>query len=90
MKVLYVRVSSVFGQNTDRQKTNEKEFELVIEDKCSGSIPFFNREGGKKILTLIEKGMIESISCHSIDRCAPGTRQAAPLPRRHTHPHQHS
>lgn len=69
MKVLYVRVSSVFGQNTDRQKTNEKEYDLLIEDKCSGSIPFFNREGGKKILTLIEKGMVDSISCHSIDRC---------------------
>lgn len=69
MKVLYVRVSSVFGQNTDRQKINETEFDLVVEDKCSGSIPFFNREGGKKILTLIEKGMVESISCHSIDRC---------------------
>ncbi len=69
MKVLYVRVSSVFGQNTDRQKINEKEFNLVVEDKCSGSIPFFQREGGKKILTLIEKGMVDSISCHSIDRC---------------------
>jgi DNA invertase Pin-like site-specific DNA recombinase len=69
MKVLYVRVSSVFGQNTDRQKTNEKEFDLVIEDKCSGAIPFFHREGGQKILTLIEKGIVDSISCHSIDRC---------------------
>ena len=69
MKVLYVRVSSVFGQNTDRQKTNEKEFDLVVEDKCSGAIPFFQRDGGKKILTLIEKGMITSVSVHSIDRC---------------------
>jgi DNA invertase Pin-like site-specific DNA recombinase len=69
MKVLYVRVSSVFGQNTDRQKTNEKEFDMVVEDKCSGAIPFFQREGGKKILTLIEKGMITSVSVHSIDRC---------------------
>jgi DNA invertase Pin-like site-specific DNA recombinase len=69
MKVLYVRVSSVFGQNTDRQKINEKEFSLVVEDKCSGAIPFFQREGGKKILTMIEKGMVTSISVHSIDRC---------------------
>ncbi len=69
MKVLYVRVSSVFGQNTDRQKTNEKEFDMVVQDKCSGVIPFFQREGGKKILTLIEKGMITSVSVHSIDRC---------------------
>jgi DNA invertase Pin-like site-specific DNA recombinase len=56
MKVLYVRVSSVFGQNTDRQKTNEKEFDMVVEDKCSGAIPFFQR-------------MITSVSVHSIDRC---------------------
>lgn len=56
MKVLYVRVSTL-DQKTDRQKNDQKEFDLVIEDKCSGSSPFFNREGGKKILTLIEKGM---------------------------------
>ena len=68
MKVLYVRVSTL-DQNTDRQKNDSKEFDLVIEDKCSGGIPLFNREGGKKILTLIEKGMVDSISCHSIDRC---------------------
>ena len=52
MKVLYVRVSTL-DQNTDRQKNDSKEFDLVIEDKCSGGIPLFNREGGKKILTLI-------------------------------------
>jgi len=68
MKVLYVRVSSL-DQKTDQQKNESKEFNLVVEDKCSGSIPFFQREGGKKILTLIEKGMVDSISCHSIDRC---------------------
>ena len=68
MKVLYVRVSTL-DQNTDRQKNDSKEFELVIEDKCSGAIPFFQREGGKKILSLIEKRIITSISVHSIDRC---------------------
>jgi len=68
MKVLYVRVSTL-DQKTDRQKSDQKEFDLLIEDKCSGSTPFFQREGGKKILTLIEKGMVDSISCHSIDRC---------------------
>jgi DNA invertase Pin-like site-specific DNA recombinase len=39
MKVLYTRVSSV-DQKTDRQRINEKDFDLVIEDKCSGSIRF--------------------------------------------------
>jgi DNA invertase Pin-like site-specific DNA recombinase len=52
MKVYYVRVSTV-DQKTNRQRINEKEFDLVIEDKCSGSIPFFERDGGKKILNLL-------------------------------------
>jgi DNA invertase Pin-like site-specific DNA recombinase len=68
MKVLYVRVSSVIGQNTERQKIKEKEFDLVVEDKCSGSIPFFEREGGKKIKQLLDKKMITSLSVWTIDR----------------------
>ena len=68
MKVLYVRVSSVIGQNTDRQKIKEKEFDLVVEDKCSGSIPFFEREGGKKIKQLIDKKILTSLSVWTIDR----------------------
>jgi hypothetical protein len=34
------RVSSI-DQKTDRQRVNEKDFKIVVEDKCSGSIPFF-------------------------------------------------
>jgi len=45
----------------DRQKNNEKEFDLLVEDKCSGSIPFFEREGGKKIKQLLDKGMLTSL-----------------------------
>jgi DNA invertase Pin-like site-specific DNA recombinase len=43
MKVLYVRVSAI-DQKLDRQKVNEKDFDFIIEDKCSGSIPFFERD----------------------------------------------
>jgi len=46
MKVLYVRVSTL-DQKTDRQRVNEAAYDYVIEDKCSGAIPFFQREGGK-------------------------------------------
>ena len=67
MKVLYVRVSSL-EQKTDRQRVNEKEFDLVIEDKCSGAIPFFEREGGKQILMHIDKGLVNSLSVLQIDR----------------------
>jgi DNA invertase Pin-like site-specific DNA recombinase len=67
MKVFYIRVSTV-DQKTDRQRVNEKDFDLVVEDKCSGSIPFFEREGGKKIKQLLEKKMLTSLSVYTIDR----------------------
>lgn len=67
MKILYCRVSSL-DQRTDRQKVNENEYQLVIEDKCSGAVPFFERTGGKEIKDLIEKGIVKSLSAISIDR----------------------
>jgi DNA invertase Pin-like site-specific DNA recombinase len=67
MDILYTRVSSI-QQKSERQKVNEKDYDLIIEDKCSGTIPFFERDGGKKILTLINKNEITSISIHQIDR----------------------
>jgi DNA invertase Pin-like site-specific DNA recombinase len=67
MKVLYVRVSSI-EQKTDRQRVNENEFDLVIEDKCSGSISFFDREGGKEIKKLIDEGIKVKLSVWQIDR----------------------
>jgi DNA invertase Pin-like site-specific DNA recombinase len=67
MKVYYVRVSTI-DQKTDGQRINEKEFDLVVEDKCSGSIPFFEREGGKKIKQLLDKKIITSLSVWTIDR----------------------
>ena len=67
MKVLYTRVSTI-EQKTDRQRVNEKEYKLVIEDKCSGAIPFFEREGGKQIMNLINKGAITDLHVWQIDR----------------------
>lgn len=68
MNILYTRVSSI-DQKTDRQRVNEKDFKIVVEDKCSGSIPFFEREGGKDILRYIEKGIVVScLSVWTIDR----------------------
>ena len=67
MKLLYIRVSSI-EQNTDRQKINEVNYDYVVEDKCSGSVPFFDRQGGKEIIKLINKGSVTSLSVTSIDR----------------------
>jgi DNA invertase Pin-like site-specific DNA recombinase len=68
VKVLYVRVSSSDGQKTDRQRITQDNFDLVIEDKCSGSIPFFERQGGAEILKMIKKGCHLKLSVWQIDR----------------------
>ena len=67
MNILYVRISSL-DQKTDRQKVNEKDFNLVVEDRVSGSVPFFERQGGKRILELVEKNEVNELSVWQIDR----------------------
>lgn len=65
--VLYVRVSSL-DQNTSRQRINENQFDKLIEDRCSGSIPLFQRNGGLELKKLIEMNLVSSISVTSLDR----------------------
>ena len=61
ISILYVRVSSLDGK-TDRQRINEKDFDRVIEDKCSGSIPMFDRDGGhQKVVEIKEKNIVYKI-----------------------------
>lgn len=67
MNCLYCRVSSL-EQKTDRQKVNESDYKIVVEDKCSGAIPFFEREGGKQVLKYIDNGIISGLSVWTIDR----------------------
>lgn len=67
MKVLYVRTSVIEG-NTSRQRVNEDEFDLVIEDKVSGATEFGSRSGGSQIMELLRKGLISELSVWQIDR----------------------
>lgn len=67
MKIMYIRTSTL-NQNSDRQRINEKDFNLVIEDTCSGSIAFADREGGRRVIKLLKSGEITSLSVISIDR----------------------
>ena len=67
MNILYTRISSL-EQKNDRQLLNAKDFDLVVEDKCSGATPFFERDGGKKIEKLIATKKTTKISVHQIDR----------------------
>ena len=67
MDLLYTRVSTV-DQRTDRQRINEKDYSLVVEDKCSGAIPFFERPGGQEILKYIQNGILTNLAVWTIDR----------------------
>ncbi|GGE15361.1 recombinase family protein [Psychroflexus salis] len=67
MKILYVRISTV-EQNSERQSVDSENYDLLIEDKCSGAIPFFERVGGKRIKDLVEKNNSLSLTVHQIDR----------------------
>ncbi|MBL0309229.1 MAG: recombinase family protein [Bacteroidetes bacterium] len=67
MNVLYVRVSTV-DQHTDRQLVKAKDYNLIVEDRCSGAVPFFERPGGKEILSYMEKNLLTTLSVWQIDR----------------------
>lgn len=67
MRVFYSRISSI-DQNESRQMDNLESFDYVFTDKCSGSIPLFERPKGSQIKKLIDDGKLTHLEVHSIDR----------------------
>lgn len=67
MKARYVRISTA-SQKLERQLKNEHPDEKMYIEVCSGSIPFGEREQGTKLLNDIEKGQIDYLSVHAVDR----------------------
>jgi DNA invertase Pin-like site-specific DNA recombinase len=67
VKVLYTRVSTI-DQNLGRQQVDASNYQMVIEDKISGSVPFFDRPGGARVKSLIEKGVDIELCVWQIDR----------------------
>ena len=72
MKVLYTRVSTV-EQNIDRQVIDKDKYDYVLIDKCSGSIPLYERPKGSEIEKLISWGKLKELHVHSIDRLGRNT-----------------
>lgn len=71
MRVLYSRVSSI-DQNPVRQ-LQDKNFDYVFTDYCSGSIPLFERPKGQQIKKLLDEGKLTELHIHSIDRLGRNT-----------------
>ena len=72
MKVFYSRVSTE-EQNAERQLQDLNGFDYVFTDTCSGGLEFFNRPKGSQIKELIDKGNLELLEIHSIDRLGRNT-----------------
>ena len=60
MRVKYNRVSTIV-QTGNRFENDTENYDLVLFDKISGSIPFFERPKGAVLKTLVEKGKIKEI-----------------------------
>ncbi len=71
--IRYNRVSSI-SQNLERQQRNNADYTYVFEDKCSGTIPLFQRKFGVYLKEYVELGKVNEISIHSIDRLARNLR----------------
>jgi len=67
MRVYYSRVSTE-EQNESRQLNNLDGFDYVFTDKCSGSIPLWERPKGSQIKKLIDGDKLTHLEVHSIDR----------------------
>lgn len=60
MKVKYNRVST-FHQTGERFKVDEQDYDKVILDKVSGTIPFRDRDGGKEIVEMVENNQLDEL-----------------------------
>ena len=67
MRVFYSRVSTE-DQNESRQLNNLDGFDYVFTDKCSGSIPLWERPKGSQIKKLIDDVKLTHLEVHSFDR----------------------
>ena len=73
MKVFYSRISTEEQSDLRQLKNNEKGFDYVLSDKCSGTIPIWERPRGSQIKNLIDEGKLKELHIHSIDRLGRNT-----------------
>lgn len=72
MKVKYNRVSTI-GQTGSRFAVDSEQYDLVLLDKVSGSVPFRDREHGKEIIALVEAGKLKELVVEEFSRLGRNT-----------------
>jgi DNA invertase Pin-like site-specific DNA recombinase len=72
MIVLYTRVSTV-EQNPDRQLQDTKQYDYILTDYCSGSIPLYERPKGSEVKKMIDNGTLTRLVIHDVTRIGRNT-----------------
>lgn len=72
MKIKYNRVSTL-NQSGERFKVDQSEYDKVILDKVSGTVPFKEREGGQEVVSLVERGELSELVLEELSRCGRNT-----------------
>ncbi len=72
MKIKYNRVSTL-NQSGERFKVDQSEYDKVILDKVSGTVPFKEREGGQEVVNLVERGQLTELVLEELSRCGRNT-----------------
>jgi len=72
MKIKYNRVSTL-QQTGDRFSLDQAQYDLVLFDKVSGTVPFKEREKGKELMKLVEAGSVSELVIEEFSRIGRNT-----------------
>lgn len=72
MRVKYNRVSSI-SQTGNRFEEDIDKYDLVLFDKVSGSVPFFERVNGSELKKLVEEGKVKELVVEEFSRLGRNT-----------------
>jgi DNA invertase Pin-like site-specific DNA recombinase len=72
MRIKYLRVSTL-QQTGNRFEVDKENYDLVLFDKISGTVPFKERPEAKKLIEIIESGQEVTLICDEISRLGRST-----------------
>jgi DNA invertase Pin-like site-specific DNA recombinase len=72
MRIKYNRVSTI-GQSGDRYSLDTDTYDLTLLDKVSGSVSFRDREFGRQVIEMVERGELTELVVEEFSRLGRNT-----------------
>jgi DNA invertase Pin-like site-specific DNA recombinase len=72
MRIKYNRVSTI-GQSGDRYSLDTDTYDLTLLDKVSGSVSFRDREFGRQVIEMVERGELKELVVEEFSRLGRNT-----------------